>query len=311
MSQFEPKDPFHDALLRLADALVDVGCCLDRFEVDSIQCLSWKSHIYLAKKSHILPVRLLHRAEIGGCGSSVSAQDGTRGSVSLNGTPQQKFRLALAATKHSDLKYISFYDPVGDPITDEELAQIASVAPTVKVTDLRLYGRLTHLLPAALHLLIFDFSSIQELTFNGFNGNQLTDQHLRDCGRRHTWRLHVITEVADAGALAFSDEALLDYLFTPKYEMPTRAVILTAFNVSPQFVQKLVSRAHLATNVGRIDLQVNNLPLGSQQIENGSRLRLQFRGMIRRVPREPMPPPCRMQDVKEESNDKFFFTLSK
>ncbi|KAH7673138.1 hypothetical protein AAVH_42383 [Aphelenchoides avenae] len=37
------------------DALLDVGCCLDRFEVDSIQCLSWKSHTYLANKSHILP----------------------------------------------------------------------------------------------------------------------------------------------------------------------------------------------------------------------------------------------------------------
>lgn len=88
-------------------------------------------------------------------------------------------------------------------------------------------------------------------------------------------------------------------------------------------------RAHVATNVGRIDLQVDNLPLGSQQVggvpltnhrgfaelveqlENGTRLRLQFRGMIRRAPREPVPLPFRMQDDVEQSDDKFYFTLSK
>ncbi|KAH7693246.1 hypothetical protein AAVH_39721 [Aphelenchoides avenae] len=305
------------------DALVDVGCFLDRFGVDSIQCLSWKSHTYLANKSHILPVRLLYKAQISFHGTYVIPQGRARGSVRFNGTPQERFQLALAAIKDSDLNYITLFDPTYDPITDEELAQIAAVAPTVKVADLRLLGHLRHLSPAALHRLMFGFASFEELTLYKFNGNQLTDEHLHECGRRQIWRLRVTTESADAGPLAFGDEALLNFLFFPDQAMPKRKVVLTAFNASPQFVQKLISRARLATNVDRVNLEVKKLPLGSQQLgglrlinrhsfsehfqqlENGARLTLQFG-------RDPVElHPFRTMDDEEESQDEFRFILSK
>lgn len=59
------------------DALLDVACFLDRFEVDSIQCLTWKSHTYLANKSHILPVRLLDEAQICSDGLTVRVRPST------------------------------------------------------------------------------------------------------------------------------------------------------------------------------------------------------------------------------------------
>lgn len=94
-----------DALMRIGeDALLDVGCCLDRFEVDSIQCISWKSHTYLANKSHILPVRLLERAQINRDYTFVSARPRTRGSVNFDGTQHGAFQPALAAIKYSNLE---------------------------------------------------------------------------------------------------------------------------------------------------------------------------------------------------------------
>ncbi|KAH7702512.1 hypothetical protein AAVH_30331, partial [Aphelenchoides avenae] len=223
------------------DALLDVGCCLNRFEVDSIQCLSWKSHTYLANKSHILPVRLLQMAQISKGKILIYNREDDGREANCRGTPHEAFLLALAAIKDSDIKYLTLYDPSGDPITDDELDQIAAVAPTVKVTDLRLYGRLTHLSPAALHRLMFGFSSVNELSLHQFNGSQLTDEHLRECCRRRIWRLHVPSEKADAGPVAISDEALLDFLCSPEHEMPKREAVVRAFNASPQFVQKLVS----------------------------------------------------------------------
>ncbi|KAH7720026.1 hypothetical protein AAVH_12447 [Aphelenchoides avenae] len=301
------------------DALLDVGCFLDRFEVDSIQCLTWKSHTYLANKGHILPLRLLHKAQIIGYRMCVTAQDRSRGSVSSDGTPQEALELALVAIKDSEVKYLTLFDPV----TEQEVTQIAAVAPAVKVTDLRLCGRLTDLSPSALHRLMFSFASVQEFTLNRFNGNQLTDEHLRECGRKQTSSLRAITESADAGPLAFSDDALLDYLFAPEHGMSERRVDISAFNASPHFVQKLISRALLATNVDRVDLEVKRLPLGSQQLggihltqnggiaehferlENGARLRLQFG-------REAVPPRrASMMDEEDESEDKFRFTLRK
>lgn len=110
----------------------------------------------------------------------------------------------------------------------------------MKVKYLSLYGRFTHLSPAVLHRLTFGFASIQELTLYRFNGNQLTDEHLRECARKQIWRLYVSAKTEDAGPLAFGDEALLDFLFAPEYEKPVRAVVLPAFTASAQFVQKLV-----------------------------------------------------------------------
>ncbi|KAH7693649.1 hypothetical protein AAVH_39313, partial [Aphelenchoides avenae] len=300
-------------------ALLDVGCFLDRFEVDSIQCLSWKSHTYLANKSHILRVRLLHKAQIIGYRMCVTARDRSRGSVSSDGTPQEALQLALVAIKDSEVKYLTLFDPV----TEAEVAQIAAVAPTVNVTELRLCGRLTDLSPPGLLRLMFSFSSAQELTLNRFNGNQLTDEHLRECGRKQTSSLRAITESADAGPLSFSEDALLDYLFAPEHAMSERRVHISAFNASSHFVQKLISRAQLATSVDRVDLEVKHLPLGSQQLgnlqltenggltehferlENGARLRLQLR-------REPVPPRrASMMDEEDESDHKFRFTLRK
>ncbi|KAH7720028.1 hypothetical protein AAVH_12449 [Aphelenchoides avenae] len=84
-----------------------------------------------------------------------------------------------------------------------------------------------------------------------------------------------------------------------------------------------MSRAHLAANVDRINLEVKNLPLGSQQLggmrlinrhgfaehfqqlENGGRLTLQFG-------RDPVEShPFRTLDDEEESHDEFRFILSK
>lgn len=96
-----------DALLRIGEnALVDLGCCLNRFEVDSIQSLSWKLHTYLANKSHILPVRLLQTTQINGYGTYVTSRGGTSGRVSPKGTPQGRFQLALAAIKDSNVEYL-------------------------------------------------------------------------------------------------------------------------------------------------------------------------------------------------------------
>ncbi|KAH7703858.1 hypothetical protein AAVH_28967 [Aphelenchoides avenae] len=161
----------------------------------------------------------------------------------------------------------ALFDPADEPITEEEVAHISAIAPTVKVTDLRLYGRLTHLSPATLHRLMFGFASIQELTLYRFNGNQLTDEHLHECGRRQIWRLRIITKAADAGPLAVSDEGLLDFLYAPEHGTSKRKVVLTAFNASPQFAQKLLRRARLAADVDRVDMEVQRLPLGSQQLD--------------------------------------------
>ncbi|KAH7699002.1 hypothetical protein AAVH_33897, partial [Aphelenchoides avenae] len=87
------------------DALLDVGCCLDRFEVDSIQCLSWKSHTHLANKGHVLPVRLLDRAQINRS-SSFACANAPHGSLNFSGTQRDAFELALAAIKDSDLRYV-------------------------------------------------------------------------------------------------------------------------------------------------------------------------------------------------------------
>ncbi|KAH7720086.1 hypothetical protein AAVH_12507 [Aphelenchoides avenae] len=257
------------------DALLDVGCYLNRFDVDSLQCLSWKSHTYLANKSHILPVRLLDSAQIGylrGDGidagtvlPSVSARDPTRGDVSFDGTRQDQFRASLAAIEYSDIKYLSLGDPTDGPITDDELARIAAVASTVQVGCLHVFADLTHLPPPALHRLIFAFSSVKKLALCRVNGNQISDGHLLECARRQIWSLHAYTGSSDAEPLAISDGGLLDYLFTPAPEM--RRVVLSAFSASPLFIRKLVSRAQQATNrIGLVELEVTHLPLRSQQL---------------------------------------------
>ncbi|KAH7706822.1 hypothetical protein AAVH_25948 [Aphelenchoides avenae] len=187
----------------------------------------------------------------------------TLGTGLARSEPQSQ-RVILSPSAH--IVYLALSDPTGNPITDEELALIAAVAPTVTVTDLRLWGELRHLSPAALHRLMFGFSSVKELTLLRFNGNQLTDEHLRECVRRQIWRLHVPTEAVDAGSAAFSDEALLDFLYAPDHGMHKREAVVSAFNGSPQFVQKLVNRANLATDIGRVELVVQQLPLGSQQL---------------------------------------------
>lgn len=111
----------------------------------------------------------------------------------------------------------------------------------MKVADLRLYGQLTHLSPPALPRLMFSFSSVKELTLQ-VNSTQLTDEHLHECGRRHIWRVCFYTVYSEeAGPLAISDEALLDYLCAPGYGMQHRRVVFSAFDASQQFVQKLVS----------------------------------------------------------------------
>ncbi|KAH7720027.1 hypothetical protein AAVH_12448 [Aphelenchoides avenae] len=261
------------------DALLDVGCCLNRFEVDSIQGLSWKSHTYLANKSHILPVRLLHSAQIG-CTQQdtyVTARDDTRRRINLDGASLQ---VALAAIKDSDLRYLGLFDPTEDPITEEEITQVAAVAGTVKVADLRLWGQLRHLSPAALHRLMFSFSTSDHFTLQ-VNGTQLTDEHLHECGRRDIWRLRVTSESADAGSLAISDDGLLDYLFAPGYGTRYRRVVFSAFNASQKFVQKLISRAQLVTNVSAFDLEVQHLPLQSQQL--GAVRLFKFRGAAKHV----------------------------
>ncbi|KAH7699361.1 hypothetical protein AAVH_33532, partial [Aphelenchoides avenae] len=73
----------------------------------------------------------------------------------------------------------------------------------MNVTTLRLNARLTQLSPPALDRLLFGFSSIRELTLDGFNGNQLTDKHLHECGgSKGIQRLEFTTGSADAGPLA-------------------------------------------------------------------------------------------------------------
>lgn len=137
----------------------------------------------------------------------------------------------------TNLVYLALYDPSGGPISEEEVAEIAAVAATVKVANLSVYCRLTHLSPDSVHRLMFGFSSIEGLTLRRFNGNQLTEEFLHECGRKQIWRLYATTESADAGPLAFSDEALLDYLLA----LEPREVVISAFCASPQFVQKLIS----------------------------------------------------------------------
>lgn len=135
---------------------------------------------------------------------------------------------------------LGLFDPTEDPITEEEITQVAAVAGTVKVADLRLWGQLRHLSPAALHRLMFSFSTSDHFTLQ-VNGTQLTDEHLHECGRRDIWRLRVTSESADAGSLAISDDGLLDYLFAPGYGTRYRRVVFSAFNASQKFVQKLIS----------------------------------------------------------------------
>lgn len=89
------------------DALVDVGRCLNRFDVDAIQWASWKSHVHLADMTHVLPVRLLDKAKIHGGRVSVSARDATRGSVNFDGTSKEAFLLGFTAIRDSDLKWLS------------------------------------------------------------------------------------------------------------------------------------------------------------------------------------------------------------
>lgn len=98
------------------DALLDVGCCLTRFEVDFIQCLSWKSHVYLANKSHILPGRLLEIAQIGqfygessvfASPGSARVYPGVHAMIFFKGTHQEAFQFVLAAIKDSNIRVLS------------------------------------------------------------------------------------------------------------------------------------------------------------------------------------------------------------
>lgn len=136
---------------------------------------------------------------------------------------------------------LALLDPTDDPVTEEEVVQIAAAASTVKVKHLRVHADLTNLSPPALHRLLFGFSSIKELTLYRFNGNQIIDDHLRKCGRRQIFELDVSNETADGGPLALSDEAMLDYLYAPDNESRLLSFSLWAFNASPQFVHKLIS----------------------------------------------------------------------
>ncbi|KAH7725216.1 hypothetical protein AAVH_07264 [Aphelenchoides avenae] len=236
------------------DALVDVGRCLNRFEVDSLQRLTWTSHTFLADKAHILPVRLLDEAVIGGARTSVSARDDAHRSVRFDDvTLHEAFQLGLVAIQHSHQ-----VPHVG------ELERLAAVAATVQVAHLSLGCELRHLSPHSQRRLMFGFARVEELSLVRINGSQLTDDDLRECGRKQILEISVAT--ADAEPLAVSDEAVLDYLFSPEYGMPGRQLLLSAFNASPQFVQKLVQRAHQATNIDGATLSVKHLPQRSQQL---------------------------------------------
>ncbi|KAH7718507.1 hypothetical protein AAVH_14026 [Aphelenchoides avenae] len=277
-----------DALMRIGeDALVDVGCCLNRFDV---KC----NGIY------------------------VSGEDNTRKSHYFDGPHQEAFQLCLAAIKHSDVEYFT----LSDTMSEDEAAQLAAIAANVKVDDLRFWGCLTHLSPSALYRLMFGFASVKELTLRRFNGNQTMDDHLRECGRKQICDVHAVSELADVGPLAVSDEAMLDYLFAPVYGMRERNVAVSAFTANPQFVQKLVSRAQQAIGVERINLEVKDLPLGSQhlgglrfvetegsaayheELENGANLYLHFGPR----PASPLPEIARWMDAEEELGERFSFT---
>lgn len=157
--------------------------------------------------------------------------------------------------------------PTGDRITEKEVDQIAAVAPTVKLADLSLYVSVEHLSPPVLHRLMFGFSSVKGITLNGLDASQLADEHLRECGRRRISRLCFPFVKARAAPFAFGDEPLLDYLYSPEYEMPERRVVLTAFGASSKFVQKLIQVSAYAAflrdrlNIAlRLQIPFKNIP---------------------------------------------------
>jgi len=121
------------------------------------------------------------------------------------------------------------------PESDEERERIAAIASTVKISNLNFCGNVEFL---STHWLMFGFAYVENLRLDLFNGAHLTDEHLHECGRRKIEDLCVV--VANAEPLAVSDEGVLDYLFAPENGMATRRLHLSAFNTSPQFVQKLV-----------------------------------------------------------------------